>query len=213
MLSSKIIPDGTDLEDMTADEATLEEWADGNYYVLYTQDADGGDGWYLYSISDGQFEKIASLDSNDDDETGNGIASLMSGGRSMIVIAIVVVLVIVLILVCLLMAFKLHSYREYEYYGDEDEEDDDDDEEEDEDDDDEDDDEDDEEEDDRRYRRSVKKSKWGPKNFLSRTEDDDEEDEDEDEEDDDEDGDGEEGYLDDDDFEFEFLNMDEKDTF
>lgn len=217
VISSRILPKDDKLEDMTVDEALLEEWQSGNYYVLYTKDSDGNDDWYLYSLSDNQFEKIKSLHEDEEKEDGGLFAA---GGSSKLILLIVGALFIVLILACILLALKLHEYRVY--YGDDDDEDDDEDEDEDEDDEDDEEDDDDEDEDDD-DERPVRKSRWSPRNFLSRRgedddddddddEDDDEEDE-EDEEDEDEDEDEDEEYLDDDDFEFEFLNMDGKDKF
>lgn len=213
VISSKILPEDADLEEMTIDEATLADWADGEFYVLYTKDGNGGEGWYLYDLSEHQFMKINSLTEGDDDADGGSLSSLLAGnGR--IIMVIVVALVVILILVCILLAVKLHGYQEYEY---DDEEEDEDDEDDDEDEDDDGDDEEEDDEDDEDEERPVKKHRWSPKNFLARRSDDDEDEDDEDEEDDeeeDEDEDsGEEEYLDDDDFEFEFLNMDGKDNF
>ena len=228
VISSKIIPGDVDLEDMTIDEATLSEWASGNYYVLYTKEEDGGDGWYLYSVKDGQIERIQNLYGDDEESGDGGSFSSLFQGSSRIVIMIVIVLFVVLILICVMLALKLHEYREYGYDDDDedddeddedDEDDDDEDDEDDDDDEDEDDDEDDEDdEDDDDDERPLKKRRWSPKNFLARHDDDDEdddedEDEDEDDDDDDDDDDEEEEYLDDDDFGFEFLNMDDKSRF
>lgn len=207
VISSRILPGDVDLEDMTIDESLLEEWESGNYYVLYTKDADGKDGWYLYSLSDNQFERIKSLHDDGEDTKDGG---LLSGDNKLIVL-IAAALFIVLVIACIILALKLHEYRSY-YEDDEDEDDEDDDE----------DDEDEDDEDDEDERPVRKKSRWSPKNFLSRRDEDDDEDdeddedeEDEEDEEDDEDEDDEEDeeYLDDDDFEFEFLNMDGKDKF
>ncbi len=231
VISSRVLPGDADIENMTIDADTLASWESGNYYILYTKDADGGDSWYLYSLSDNQFEKIDDLHGGNQTKESSGAAdSLLSGSNKLIVI-IVIVLFVVLILVCILLAVKLHEYRSYGYEdddeeGDDDDEEDDDDEDEDDEDDDEDeDDDDDEDEDDdeedededdeddrRRGRRAVKKKKrWSPKNFLARHDDEDDEDDEDEDDDDDDDDDEEEAYLDDDDFEFEFLNMDGKD--
>lgn len=227
VISSRVLPGDADIEDMTIDADTLASWESGNYYILYTKDADGGDSWYLYSLSDNQFEKIDDLHGGNQTKESSGAADSLLSGSNRLIVIIVIVLFVVLILVCILLAVKLHEYRSYGYDDeddedeDEDDEDEDDDEEDDEEDDDEDDDDDDDEDDDeededededdeddrRRGRRSVKKKKrWSPKNFLARHDEDDEDDEDEEDEEDEE-----EAYLDDDDFEFEFLNMDGKD--
>lgn len=222
VISSRILPKDTDLEDLTIDESLLEEWESGNYYVLYTKDSDGDDGWYLYSLEKNQFEKIDSLQGGskkkENSSSGDLLGSFLSGSNKIILLAVAAVF-LVLIIVCIVLAFKLHEYRVYY----EDDEEDEDDAEEDSDDDnsdeddpeeeDPDDDEEDSEEDEEEELRPARKPRWRPKNFLSRRDEDEEdEDEEEDEDDDEEIEDAEddgEAYLEDDDFEFEFLNMDD----
>jgi len=254
VLSSRVIPEGTDLKDMEGDSAALSEWALDNYYLLRTEDSSEGDEtWYLYSTDNNKFEKVE-LVREGEGGSGSSLSSLMEG-KGKIFIIIAVALFVILIIVCIVLAVKLGQYRDggsvgprvRNRYDDDDEDDDDeyededdeyeddeedDDEYEDEDDEYEDDEEDDDEyededdeyedeEDDDEYEdeRPVKKRRWAPKNFLSRRndeEDDEEYDDDEydDEEYDDEEyGDDDEDYMDDDDFEFEFLNMDDKDEY
>lgn len=210
VISSRVLPGDTNLEDMVIDESTLEEWESGKYYVLYTQNDDGNDSWYLYSLEDNQFERINNL-KGDDEEGSNGGSLGFMAGKEKIFAIVAIVIIVILLVVCVIMAVKLHEYSGYEYIDEDDEDDDyDDDEEEDDEEDDEEDEE--EDEDDEPVR---KKKQWGPKNFLARRakDDDDEDDEeydDEEEEDYEEEDDEDEEYLDDDDFEFEFLNMDDK---
>ena len=213
VISSRILPGDTDLEDMVIDESTLEEWESGKYYVLYTQNDDGNDSWYLYSLEDNQFERINNLKGGDEEDAGGASLGIMEGKGKILAITAIVIIVILLI-ACVIMAVKLHEYSGYEYIDEDDDEEDDDEEYEDEDDEDEDD-EDDEEDDEEEDEPVRKKKNWKPKNFLARrAKDEDEDDEDDedydDEEDDDEEDDEDEEYLDDDDFEFEFLNMDDK---
>lgn len=216
VISSREVPGDVDLEDMTIDETTLSEWANGNFYLLYTKNEDRGDSWYVYRLDDGRIEKINNPYAEPEESSGGSLSTLF-GGSNRIVMLIVIALFVVLILICVMLALKLREYREYGYDDDEDEDDeddeDDDDDDDDEDEDDEDDEDDDDDEDDRR---PVKKRRWSPKNFLARhdDEDDDEDEDDEDEDDEDEDEEDEDDeYLDDDDFEFEFLNMDDKSRF
>lgn len=215
VISSRILPGDTNLEDMVIDESTLAEWESGKYYVLYTQNDDGNDSWYLYSLEDNQFERINNLKGDDEESSGGASLGMLDGKGKIFAIAAIIIIVILLI-ACVIMAVKLHEYSGYEYI-DEDEDDDDDDEyEDDEDDEDDEEDEEDDEEEDEEDEPVRKKKNWKPKNFLARRAKDEYEDEDEDdeeydeEEDEDEEEDGDEEYLDDDDFEFEFLNMDDK---
>lgn len=211
VISSRILPGDVDLADMTIDETLLEEWKSANFYVLYTKDSDNNEKWYLYSLEDNQIAEIDSLQGD-----GESTESSLIEGNNKIILLIVAALFIVLILVCILLALKLHEYREYYEDDDEDDEEDDeedDDDEDDEDEDDDDDEEDDEEDDEDEDERPIRKARWSPKNFLSRREDEDDEEEDEEEDDEDDEDDEDEEYLDDDDFEFEFLNMDGKDKF
>lgn len=205
VISSRILPADVDLEEMTIDEALLEEWESGNYYVLYTKDSKGKDAWYLYSLEKNQFEKINSLQGNDKN-TESSLGEGLFDGNNKIILLIAAALFILLVIVCIVLALKLHEYRVY-YEDDEDEDDENDDEDE-EDDEDEDDEDEEDDEDDDEEERPVRKPRWSPKNFLSRREE--EDDEEEDDEDEDE---ADDEYLDDDDFEFEFLNMDGKDKF
>ncbi len=234
VLSSKVIPDGVDIEDMEIDADTLAGWVSDEYYLLKTREESGNEDYYIYVLSTGKLEKLKLAGSG-------SFSSLMDGSGKFIVIG-VGVLVVILIIVCIMLAVKLRGYQEYdgysggrgrrsyddddddeeeydddeydddEEYDDEEEYDDDDEEEYDDDEEEYDDDEeeydDDEEEyddDEEEYERPVKKRRWSPKNFLSRREEY-EEDEDDEEEYEDEDDD-EDGYDDEeylDDDDFEF---------
>lgn len=243
VLSSKVIPDGVDIEDMEVDPETLAGWSSDGYYLLKTKDDEGGSDWYVYMPESG----VSKLDL----AGGGSFSSLMSGKGKFMVIGAGVVFIL-LIGVCVMLAVKLRGYQEYDSYGsgrsksrsrsyddddddeeaydDEYDEEDDDtydddeeyDDEEEYDDDDDDGYDDEEEDDDDAYddeeedERPVRKRRWSPKNFLSRHDDEDDEEDDEyeyDDEEDDEDEEEDDEYLDDDDFEFEFLNMDDKDDY
>lgn len=197
VISTRIIPGDVNLEDVELDESLLAEWASGQYYILYTDNADGSNSWYLYSIKDGQSQEINNLMEQEVETDG----SFLPAGNAKIVLIVMAVVILLLIITSIFLAVKLHGYQDY-YEEDEDDEEDDDDDEDDEDEEEDDDDEDD---------GHVNSSRWRPRNFLSRrdSDEDDDEDDEDDEEGDDEEADGE-GYLDDDDFEFEFLNLDGK---
>ncbi len=228
VLSSKVIPDGVDIEDMEINADTLAGWVSDEYYLLKTKTEEGQEDYYIYILSSGKLEKLKLAGSG-------SLSSVMEGSGKFIVIG-VGVLVVILIIICIMLAVKLRGYQGYDGYGggrgydddDEEEYDDEDDEEYDDDDEEEYDDEDDEEyddddeeeydddeydEDDEEDERPVRKRRWSPKNFLSRRDEYEEEEEDEEDEDDGYDDEDDEEYLDDDDFEFEFLNMDGKDDF
>ncbi len=227
IISSQILPAGTDLNDITIDEAFLEEYASPKHYLLYITDEEGEEGeengtWYLYSTESGQFKEV-DLEGGSAGSGDSFLPSLEGKGKMILMAAIVVF--VILILVCIMLAVKLREYRGYAYddeeydddeddeeYDDDEDEDDEEYDDEDEDDDEYDEDDDDDDEDDEEDDRPVRKRRWSPRNFLSRREDDEDDDEDEDEDEEDDEDDDEE-YLDDDDFEFEFLNMDDRDDF
>jgi len=195
VISSRILPGDVDLTGMTIDEATLNEWASGNYYVLYTTDNKGGDSWYLYSLSDSQFEKIADLHADNTEPKEEA-----KGGVSKVVVIVLVVIIIALIVALVVVILKGRnggsSRKSYSY--DNDDEDDEYDDEEYDDEDEYDDEEEEEEEED--YEPAPKKRGLFGRKKASRDYDD-EDDYEDDEYDDDDD-------YEDDDFEFDFLNMD-----
>ncbi len=207
VISSVNLPADVDLEDMTIDEETLKEWESGELYLLRVEDENEEDAeaWYLYSVPRERFEKVEIV------REGESAASSPMGGSEKLLLIVGGVLIVVLLVICILLALKVREYREYGYGDDEDDEDDD---EEEDDEDDEDEEEEEDDEDDEDDDGPVRKRRWSPRNFLSRRDEDDEEEEDDEDDGDDdeeEDDDEDEVYLEDDDFEFEFLNMDGKD--
>lgn len=234
VISSRSVPGDVDIKDVDIDQAALDEWSSDTIYLLTVEDEDGEVSLYLYSLP--KDDKPSKMEKLEQGGSGGGDSlSSLTEGKGKILMIVAAVLFVILIGVCIMLAVKLRGYQAYDHdpydddeedeydeydeddeddeaYEDEEDEEEYDDEEYDEDEDDEDDDEYDEDE--YEDERPARRRRWSPKNFLSRrdTYDDeyddgyDEEDEDEDDEDDDE-------YLDDDDFEFEFLNMDDKDDF
>lgn len=238
VISSRSVPGDVDIKDVDIDQAALDEWSSDTIYLLTVEDEDGEVSLYLYSLP--KDDKPSKMEKLEQGGSGGGDSlSSLTEGKGKILMIVAAVLFVILIGVCIMLAVKLRGYQAYDHdpydddeedeydeydeddeddeaYEDEEDEEEYDDEEYDEDGDEDEDDEDDDEYDEDEYEdeRPARRRRWSPKNFLSRrdTYDDeyddgyDEEDEDEDDEDDDE-------YLDDDDFEFEFLNMDDKDDF
>jgi len=205
VISSRIIPGDVALEKMTIDEATLNDWASGNYYVLYTTDNKGGDKWYLYSLSDKKFEQIPDLHADQDTEKKES-----KGGVSIIVVIVMAIIIVGLIVALVFTNLRKgggipRKSRSYDSYDDEDDEDDY------EDDDYEDDDyEDDEYEDDEEEYEPAPKKRglFGGKKDKKKSKKYDDEDDDYYDDDDYEDEDYDDDEYEDDDYEFDFLNMD-----
>lgn len=169
VVSSRVLPEGTDLSGMQIDQAKLAEWESGQYYVLYTNSSDGTDQWYLYDTSQGSCMKITNPTVTDSDKEGSDAF----GKNTKIILIVMAVVILVLVITVTVLLLKL---RDAGLDDDEDEE-----EEEDEDD------EDDEDEDDAGARAGrVNSRAWRPRNFLHASDEDEEDEEDEDEEEDDE---------------------------
>lgn len=108
VLSSKVIPDGVDIEDMEVDPEILAGWSSDNYYLLKTKDGEESAELYLYTPESG----VKKLDT----AGGGSFSSLMSGKGKFIVIGAGVVFVL-LIGVCIMLAIRLRGYQEYSGYG------------------------------------------------------------------------------------------------
>ena len=184
------------------------------YEMVLTDDEEGNQVWYLYNNAQGTRQKLSTLM-----EAAEGNISGAAKGSASLTLQIAViamaVIIVILVAVVVILAFKIHDLNyEYEDYDDDEDEDDEDEDDEDEEDEDE------EDEDDEPVRKSKgviagRKSKKASK--KSRYEDD--EDDDDDDEDDEEEvkpakkkapRQSKNFLVDDDEFEFEFLNMDDK---
>ncbi len=238
VVSSKNIPDDVDIEDMEIDPDILAGWSSDRDYLLRTKDKDGNRTWYFYDGEKSQVSKVDLSGGSSGDSgisslmEGSGKFIVIGAG----VVFLILIVVCVMLAVKLrgyqeegggYTAGNFKSSRRYHDDDDDDEYDDDDyDEEDDEEYDEEEydeeeygdeeeyddgyEDDDDYEEEEEEEERPVGKRRWSPKNFLSRRDEEAyEEEEYDDEEYDDDEYDDDEEYMDDDDFEFEFLNMDE----
>lgn len=167
VITSRILPEGASIADMTIDESTLQSWEAGRYYLLYLVNPDGSKEWYLYDLDSHIFNPMYQRTEGDpgSEAVGTGSGSGF-GTTAKIIVAILAVIVVILIGIIVLLVLKLRNQEEdWDDYGDEDE--------------------DDEEEEDEADSH-VNSRAWRPRNFLRSSEDDEEEDEEDEEEDEEE---------------------------
>lgn len=132
VVSSRVLPEGANLEEMSIDLATLESWESGNYYVLYTKstddESDPGE-WYLYSIEDNQFQKIATLDASSEEEAPKKKGISFKGNKKLLPIIGGVLLVVIILAIVFIIIKRRDSnrYEEMDGYDDDDDDDEDDD--------------------------------------------------------------------------------------
>lgn len=164
VITSRILPEGANIADMTIDESTLQSWQAGRYYLLYLVNPDGSKEWYLYDLDSHIFNPMYQRTEGD---AGGEAAGTDSGSgfgtTAKIIVAILAVIVVILIGIIVLLVLKLRNQEEdWDDYGDED---------------------DDDEEEEDEADSHVNSRAWRPRNFL-RSSDEEEEDEEEDEDED-----------------------------